>query len=111
MPCSVAPRVLNVTVAVFSSLDTNVYQFVCTEQKAPDNPEADRSLQNCGSMPPLWHLDFCKMCVPQVCPWCDRAAVVYRAVFLYNECTGPRCLSFELSVYSVWPPVYRVALL
>ena len=47
---SVAPHILNVIVAAFSSVATNVYQFVCTEQKAPDNPEADRSQQNCGSI-------------------------------------------------------------
>jgi cytochrome c-type biogenesis protein CcmH/NrfG len=63
---SVAPHVLNVIVAVFSSLDTKVYQSVRTEQKALDDPEADRSQQNCDSMPPLWHLEFCKTYVPQV---------------------------------------------
>ena len=37
---------------------------------------------------------------------CDHAAVLYRAVLLYSE-----YLSSELSVYSVWPAIYRVSLL
>ena len=68
-PWSGALHVLNVIVAVFSSMSISscaLYQFVCTEQEAPDNSEADRSQQNCDSMPPIWHLDFCKICLPPV---------------------------------------------
>lgn len=70
MPWSVAPHILNVIVAAFLSVNTNVYQFVRAEQKAPDNTQADSSQQNCGSMSPLWHLHFLK-CVYHRC---DRAA-------------------------------------
>jgi hypothetical protein len=60
-----------------------VYQFACTEQKAPDNPEAVRSQHNCGTMPPLWHIDFCKMCVPQVWPRCPLVPCGVSEQWLY----------------------------
>jgi hypothetical protein len=97
---SVAPHVFNVIV-VFSSLGTKFLSFRMHRQKVPDNPEIYRSLENCGSTSPFRWLDFWKM----------YPAAVYRATFLYNDCTGLQCLSSELYVYSVWPLVYRVVLL
>jgi hypothetical protein len=60
----------------------NMYQFTCTEHKAPDNREVHRLLQNCVSSvlnlphithraPTIWRwlLDFWKICEPPTVCW------------------------------------------
>ena len=43
-----APIICSRITALLSCIK-NVYQFTCTQQKAPENSEVHRSLQNCGS--------------------------------------------------------------
>ena len=65
------------TITAFLFYIKNVYQFTCTQQKAPENSEVHRSLQNCGlSVRNLLHvttlgpinsrrfLNFWKICGP-----------------------------------------------
>lgn len=40
--------------AYFLHRYTNLYQFKCSEQKAPDNSEVHRSIENCGFS--VWNL-------------------------------------------------------
>ena len=42
-----------------------VYQLTCTKQKAPDNSEVHRSLQNCWSL--VWNLLYVTILAPRIC--------------------------------------------
>jgi hypothetical protein len=53
---------------LFSPYIHKVNQFICTKQKAPDNSDVHRSLQNCGSS--VWNLLHVTLLVPKIwtCP-------------------------------------------
>jgi hypothetical protein len=46
----VVPNILSIIIVFLFLTYNNVYQFVCTKQKAPDNARIYRSLQNCGCL-------------------------------------------------------------
>ena len=53
------------SIAVLISLThKNVYQFTCTEQKATDNSQVHRSVQNFGS--PVWNLLDATVLAPRI---------------------------------------------
>jgi hypothetical protein len=58
--CNLAPDTVSIKIAalLLPLQYRAVYHFTFTEQKAPDNSEVRRSLQNCGSslsfMSPVW---------------------------------------------------------
>jgi hypothetical protein len=53
--CTVARNIFGIIVAVLISLTyKNVHHLTCTEQRASDDSETDRSLQNYG--PWVWHV-------------------------------------------------------
>jgi len=45
---TLAPNILGKIVAILLLSTKNVYQYICTKQKALDMSEVNRSLQNCG---------------------------------------------------------------
>jgi hypothetical protein len=76
--CRVTPKVFSIVTAV-RSLCTNTCHSTRTEQKAPDNSQVYKSLQNCGfsaqKMLPVnilapeiwwWLLDFWEICGPLI---------------------------------------------
>jgi hypothetical protein len=63
-----APNIFRTITAVFSPLtNKNVCQVICTEQKAKDNSEVQRSLQNSGSS--VWNLLHVTLTQPRIWKW------------------------------------------
>jgi hypothetical protein len=69
--CTVAPAVFRIIIEDFFRTYKSVYQFTCTEQRAPDNSEIQSSLHNCGNCLMLrdasdleWFQHFLKICGP-----------------------------------------------
>lgn len=75
--CIGAPNNFSVIIAVLFLTHKNMYQFMCTEQKASDNSDVRRSLHNCqpslrnllhvslsGAKNSKWRLHVWKICGP-----------------------------------------------
>jgi len=97
--CKVMPNIFRLIGIVFSLYKT-LYQFTCTEQKAPDNTEVERSIQNCGSS--AWNVLHVTLPAPRISRWLLDFWKICSPLYSLPPVLAQKQLPFTVKLFLMW---------